>query len=112
MCAWGAVPCAMWAGWHWLAWAECHLSPCCPPLDSLPLPLQTSFAQQLCRQYIIAGQHLLDDTRPTNTYRWWTLAGQEVTISLNRLVRGDKVPGGENSPGGGKGMEMGGCSTG
>ncbi|XP_058534492.1 stabilin-1 [Ochotona princeps] len=52
-----------------------------------PRTMNTSIAQQLCRQYIIAGQHLLDDTRSTNTYRWWTLAGQEITISANRLPR-------------------------
>ncbi|KAM5280077.1 stabilin-1 [Ctenodactylus gundi] len=42
-------------------------------------------AQQLCRQYIIAGQHLLENVGPPSTRRWWTLAGQEITLTFNHL---------------------------
>ncbi|KAM6176702.1 stabilin-1 isoform 2-T2 [Erethizon dorsatum] len=42
-------------------------------------------ARQLCRQHIIAGQHILEDGGPPGTHRWWTLAGQEITVTFNRL---------------------------
>lgn len=46
--------------------------------------MNASLAQQLCRQHIVAGQHLLD-VRASQTQRWWTLAGQEITLTSNRL---------------------------
>lgn len=52
----------------------------------IPVHLQTTLAQQLCRQHIIAGEHILEDVGPSNTRRWWTLAGQEITVTFNRLV--------------------------
>lgn len=80
-------------------WA--HLAP--PPLCP-----QASVAQQLCRQHIIAGQHMLEEAGAQAPRRWWTLAGQEITVSFSRfrvsrgLCLGTRgVTGGEHSPGGG-----------
>ena len=74
----------------------------------VPLCPQASVAQQLCRQHIIAGQHMLEEAGTQAPRRWWTLAGQEITVSFSRFrvsrgpgleTRG--VTGGEHSPGGG-----------
>ncbi|KAK2489047.1 hypothetical protein MC885_021321 [Smutsia gigantea] len=49
-----------------------------------------SLARQLCRQHIVAGQHMLEESGSQQSVRWWTLAGQEVTIAFHRyVVRGD-----------------------
>lgn len=64
-----------------------------PPRHSIPLCPQTSYAQQLCRQHIIAGQHILEDLgTQQQTRRWWTLAGQEITVTFNRFMvrKGDR----------------------
>nr|XP_020038120.1 stabilin-1 isoform X5 [Castor canadensis] len=50
-----------------------------------PRTMNAALAQELCRQHIIAGQHILEDTGTQNTRRWWTLAGQEITVTFNRL---------------------------
>ncbi|XP_013217053.2 stabilin-1 isoform X1 [Ictidomys tridecemlineatus] len=42
-------------------------------------------AQKLCRQYIIPGQHMLQDLGLQSTHTWWTLAGKEITVTNNRL---------------------------
>lgn len=66
-----------------------------PPRHSIPLCPQTSYAQQLCRQHIIAGQHILEDLgTQQQTRKWWTLAGQEITVTFNRFMvrRGDAGP--------------------
>ncbi|XP_048211831.1 stabilin-1 isoform X1 [Perognathus longimembris pacificus] len=47
--------------------------------------INEALAQQLCRQHIIAGQHVLEDSGPPSTRRWWTLAGQEITVTFNRV---------------------------
>ncbi|VTJ73564.1 Hypothetical predicted protein [Marmota monax] len=41
-------------------------------------------AQKLCRQYIIPGQHMLEDLGLQSTHTWWTLAGKEITVTNNR----------------------------
>ncbi|KAF7463096.1 hypothetical protein GHT09_010396 [Marmota monax] len=41
-------------------------------------------AQKLCRQYIIPGQHMLEDLGLQRTHTWWTLAGKEITVTNNR----------------------------
>lgn len=46
-----------------------------------------SLARQLCRQHIVAGQHVLDESRSQQSVRWWTLAGQEVTIAFHRYMK-------------------------
>lgn len=48
--------------------------------------MNVTLAQQLCKQHIIAGEHILEDVGPSNTRKWWTLAGQEITINFNHLV--------------------------
>uniref|UniRef100_A0A8C5JVW3 Stabilin 1 n=1 Tax=Jaculus jaculus TaxID=51337 RepID=A0A8C5JVW3_JACJA len=50
-----------------------------------PRTMNATLAQQLCKQHIIAGQHILEDVGPPSTRRWWTLAGQEITVTYNRL---------------------------
>lgn len=50
------------------------------------LCLQATLAQRLCRQHIIAGEHILENTGPPNTRRWWTLAGQEITVTFKNMV--------------------------
>lgn len=52
----------------------------------VPVRLQVTLARQLCKQHIIAGEHILEDVGPPNTRKWWTLAGQEITITFSRLV--------------------------
>ncbi|XP_005348787.1 stabilin-1 [Microtus ochrogaster] len=47
--------------------------------------MNVTLAQQLCKQHIIAGEHILEDVGPSNTRKWWTLAGQEITITFNHL---------------------------
>ncbi|XP_069874692.1 stabilin-1 [Dipodomys merriami] len=47
--------------------------------------MNAALAQQLCRQHIIAGQHILEDTKSPSIRRWWTLAGQEITVTFNRI---------------------------
>nr|XP_010345351.2 stabilin-1 isoform X5 [Saimiri boliviensis boliviensis] len=49
--------------------------------------MNASLAQQLCRQHIIAGQHVLEDTKTQQTRRWWTLAGQEITVAFNQFTK-------------------------
>ncbi|XP_045688009.1 stabilin-1 isoform X3 [Phyllostomus hastatus] len=50
--------------------------------------MNASLAQQLCRQHIIAGQHLLEDLAGLQqTRKWWTLAGQEITVTFNRFMQ-------------------------
>ncbi|XP_035131633.3 stabilin-1 isoform X1 [Callithrix jacchus] len=49
--------------------------------------MNASLAQQLCRQHIIAGQHILEDTKTQQTRRWWTLAGQEITVAFNQFTK-------------------------
>ncbi|XP_054992410.1 stabilin-1 isoform X1 [Sorex araneus] len=49
--------------------------------------MNASLAQQLCRQHVIAGQHLLEDLGTQHTRRWWTLAGQQVTVTFNRFLQ-------------------------
>ncbi|KAF5922749.1 hypothetical protein HPG69_008123 [Diceros bicornis minor] len=49
--------------------------------------INASLAQQLCKQHIIAGQHILEELGTQYTHRWWTLAGQEITVTFNRFVR-------------------------
>ena len=73
-----------------------------------PLCPQASVAQQLCRQHIIAGQHMLEEAGTQAPRRWWTLAGQEITVSFSRFrvsrglgLEARGVTGGEHSPGGG-----------
>ncbi|XP_053455327.1 stabilin-1 [Nycticebus coucang] len=60
-------------------------------VPSIPIPssrtMNVSLAHQLCRQHIIAGQHILDDTGPQQTQRWWTLAGQEIIVTFGGLMR-------------------------
>lgn len=51
-----------------------------------PLSLQATLAQQLCRQHIIAGEHILENIGPSNVRKWWTLAGQEITVTFKNLV--------------------------
>lgn len=82
--------------------------PALGPLGTPSLCPQASVAQQLCRQHIIAGQHMLEEAGSQAPRRWWTLAGQEITVSFSRfrvsrgLVLGTRgVTGGEYSPGGG-----------
>ncbi|XP_053785729.1 stabilin-1 isoform X2 [Desmodus rotundus] len=49
--------------------------------------MNASLAQQLCRQHVIAGQHLLEDLATLQqTRKWWTLAGQEITVTFNRFM--------------------------
>lgn len=75
------VPSVDQAGWH----EEGHL----PRAPSTPVSLcpQASLAQQLCRQHVIAGQHLLEDLATLQqTRKWWTLAGQEITVTFNRFM--------------------------
>ncbi|KAF4023976.1 hypothetical protein G4228_016080 [Cervus hanglu yarkandensis] len=60
----------------------------CPSNSTLCLyrkPGQASVAQQLCRQHIIAGQHMLEEAGSQAPRRWWTLAGQEITVSFSRF---------------------------
>lgn len=61
----------------------------CPGPSRHPVPLcpQASLAQQLCRQHVIAGQHMLEEfgTRQ-QTRTWWTLAGQEITVTFNHFM--------------------------
>ncbi|KAM6169920.1 stabilin-1 [Rhynchocyon petersi] len=45
-----------------------------------------SFAQQVCRQHIIVGQHVLEEWGGPQKYTWWTLAGQVITVTLNRIT--------------------------
>lgn len=52
----------------------------------VPVRLQVTLAQQLCRQYIIAGEHILEDVGPSNIRKWWTLAGQEITVTFKNFV--------------------------
>lgn len=47
--------------------------------------MNASVAQQLCRQHIIAGQHMLEEAGTQAPRRWWTLAGQEITVSFSRF---------------------------
>lgn len=72
---------------RWLWWGEVQRVGLYG-LTQLPLPAhpQMTLAQQLCRQHIIAGEHILEDIGPSNTRKWWTLAGQEITVTFNRLV--------------------------
>lgn len=57
------------------------------PLSALvPLCPQASLARQLCKQHIIAGQHMLEEPGTQQTRRWWTLAGQEITVTFNRFT--------------------------
>ncbi|XP_049633421.1 stabilin-1 [Suncus etruscus] len=49
--------------------------------------VNASLARQLCRQQVIAGQHLLEDPRTQNARRLWTLAGQQITIIFNRFLQ-------------------------
>ncbi|XP_037653764.1 stabilin-1 isoform X3 [Choloepus didactylus] len=48
--------------------------------------MNVSLAQQLCRQHIIAGQHVLEAPRVKQTHRWWTLAGQLITVTFDHLM--------------------------
>uniref|UniRef100_A0A4X1VIF4 Stabilin-1 n=1 Tax=Sus scrofa TaxID=9823 RepID=A0A4X1VIF4_PIG len=47
--------------------------------------INASLAQKLCRQHIIPGQHLLEESGTRSTRTWWTLAGQEITVTFNRF---------------------------
>ncbi|XP_054935431.1 stabilin-1 isoform X12 [Physeter macrocephalus] len=47
--------------------------------------MNASLAQHLCRQHIIAGQHMLEESGIQPTRRWWTLAGQEITVTFSRF---------------------------
>ncbi|KAI4532354.1 hypothetical protein MG293_017619 [Ovis ammon polii] len=47
--------------------------------------MNASVAQQLCRQHVIAGQHMLEEVGAQAPRRWWTLAGQEITVSFSRF---------------------------
>ncbi|XP_006892358.1 PREDICTED: stabilin-1 [Elephantulus edwardii] len=69
-----------------------------PSVISSLKDMNTSFAQQLCRQHIIAGQHILEEKfslTQTQTQAqtqiqkqtWWTLAGQLITVSFNQFTR-------------------------
>ncbi|XP_054564129.1 stabilin-1 [Eptesicus fuscus] len=60
-----------------------------PSLSSrISWTMNASYAQQLCRQHIIAGQHILEDLgAQQQTRRWWTLAGQEITVTFNRFMK-------------------------
>ncbi|XP_036187884.1 stabilin-1 isoform X6 [Myotis myotis] len=60
-----------------------------PSLSSrISWTMNTSYTQQLCRQHIIAGQHILEDLgTQQQTRRWWTLAGQEITVTFNRFMQ-------------------------
>ncbi|KAM7062717.1 stabilin-1 isoform 5-T5 [Molossus nigricans] len=50
--------------------------------------MNVSHAQQLCRQHVIAGQHMLDDSgAQQQTRKWWTLAGQEITVTFNHFMQ-------------------------
>uniref|UniRef100_A0A8C8YVP0 Stabilin-1 n=1 Tax=Prolemur simus TaxID=1328070 RepID=A0A8C8YVP0_PROSS len=49
--------------------------------------MNASLAQQLCRQHIIAGQHILGDMGTQKTRRWWTLAGQEITVTFSSFTK-------------------------
>ncbi|XP_066102033.1 stabilin-1 isoform X1 [Saccopteryx bilineata] len=60
-----------------------------PSLSSrTPWAMNASLAQHLCRQHIIAGQHILEDLgTQQQTRKWWTLAGQEITVTFNRFMQ-------------------------
>ncbi|XP_060060520.1 stabilin-1 isoform X2 [Erinaceus europaeus] len=49
--------------------------------------MNASLAQQLCRQHIIAGQHLLEESGAQSTRNWWTLAGQQITVTFSRFQK-------------------------
>ncbi|KAF6313567.1 stabilin 1 [Rhinolophus ferrumequinum] len=50
--------------------------------------MNASLAQKLCRQHIIAGQHILEELGTQHQTRtWWTLAGQEITVTFNRFMK-------------------------
>lgn len=52
----------------------------------VPLCPQASVARQLCKQHIIAGQHILEELGTQQTRRWWTLDGQELTVTFNHFM--------------------------
>ncbi|XP_034353974.1 stabilin-1 isoform X2 [Arvicanthis niloticus] len=54
-------------------------------VSSVSSNMNATLAQQLCRQHIIAGEHILENTGPPNTRRWWTLAGQEITVTFKNM---------------------------
>ncbi|XP_006876089.1 PREDICTED: stabilin-1 [Chrysochloris asiatica] len=56
-----------------------------PSVTSYSRITNVSLAQQLCRQYIIAGQHVLEEGG-LQTRRWWTLAGQLITVTFSRFI--------------------------
>ncbi|XP_019483671.1 PREDICTED: stabilin-1 [Hipposideros armiger] len=60
-----------------------------PSLSSInSRTMNASLAQKLCRQHIIAGQHILEDLgTQQQTRTWWTLAGQEITVTFNRFMK-------------------------
>ncbi|XP_070093505.1 stabilin-1 isoform X5 [Equus caballus] len=59
-----------------------------PSISSIfPRTMNASIAQQLCKQHIIAGQHILEELGTQHTHKWWTLAGQEITVTFNRFMR-------------------------
>uniref|UniRef100_A0A452QPT1 Stabilin 1 n=1 Tax=Ursus americanus TaxID=9643 RepID=A0A452QPT1_URSAM len=58
-----------------------------PSLSSISSrTMNASLARQLCKQHIIAGQHMLEEPGTQQTRRWWTLAGQEITVTFNRFT--------------------------
>ncbi|XP_008053155.1 stabilin-1 [Carlito syrichta] len=59
-----------------------------PSTATLPSRIMNvSLAQQLCRQYIIAGQHILEDMSTQKTRRWWTLTGQEIIVTFSHFTK-------------------------
>ncbi|XP_043443478.1 stabilin-1 isoform X3 [Prionailurus bengalensis] len=49
--------------------------------------MNASVARQLCKQHIIAGQHILEELGTQQTRRWWTLDGQELTVTFNHFMQ-------------------------
>uniref|UniRef100_A0A673TVL4 Stabilin 1 n=1 Tax=Suricata suricatta TaxID=37032 RepID=A0A673TVL4_SURSU len=58
-----------------------------PSLSSVSRTMNASIARQLCKQHIIAGQHILEELGTRQTRRWWTLDGQEITVTLNHFMK-------------------------
>ncbi|XP_033612788.1 stabilin-1 isoform X1 [Fukomys damarensis] len=63
------------------------LVPIATSVSSVSGNMNVLLAQQLCRQHVIAGQHILEDGLFPSAHTWWTLAGQEITVLFNSLQR-------------------------
>ncbi|XP_012575895.1 PREDICTED: stabilin-1 [Condylura cristata] len=58
-----------------------------PSISAFSRTVNASLARQLCRQHIIAGQHILEEAGTQHTRRWWTLAGEQITVTFNRFMQ-------------------------